>query len=227
MKRLISKSIKNNTVRKNRKPMRRSAARTIEVYDYNELSDEAKKNAVKNYRKYRYDDSDCAYNEMMLISDDINNYGLVNTYFKNSKFDALYFDWNKAWIVGEIDIEDAKKLAGVTLSNDEVYIIEDYIDYDDDYLDADKVLNLNPSIADVNSIKEEIAEDEVEVEADVKEVCEKYVKIVTKLQEVIEDINKDFTADMDFYANPDDEYLIERITEFDDVEFYEDGTLYE
>ena len=207
------------------KRLNKIAIRNIEVYTYEELSEESKKNAVLNFRKY-YENSDIPYDYMRMETSDLTTGVLeqITGEFPNSDFKDLYFDWNRAWVVGEIDLDDALKVANLSFNNEESLIFDDMFCYEkQDILNMEEIIYYQPiSFTEVIEYVEDIDEYSEKL---LESVYNKYIKIVSALQKKIQEINKYFTESMNFYQNPKEYFLIEEI-QCREIEFYEDGKIY-
>lgn len=234
---------------------KKTAARSIEIYTFDELSDEAKEKALKDYRDYfaEHFAYDFLMDEFNQVSDDGFYLGMELTEIGLPIEDItdIYFDWNKAWIILDTDLDSFLKSSGVTLkgNGDTKDIVKEIFNYYEPFKISDYG-DLNCHI-DANDIKaaiedyfydfvyendeefdteqeEEIAYDEAKKEYvdkyfdEVKEVVD---YVINEFEDRLAKGNELVTAIMDDYGNPSDEYLIEGM-EANELEFFADGRRY-
>lgn len=214
----------------------------IAIYDFDDLSPEAQKNAIDNLRQI-YDDKNYASMYMEMDASDLEKYG--DGYFLGIDLKAMgipienvgmSWDWNYAWLCGTTTLDDFLKLCDYAFTDDVVYnIVNDYIndyegglDFEMEYsVDKDAVID---TIMEYFNYMSDTSVPVEEFDSDKQKVINKYFDAVFEgLTRVFDDFNnkvgianKYLTRNMEGYLEPSDQDILE-IMDVDNYEFDENG----
>lgn len=224
----------------------RQSARSIEIYTYDELSNEAKEKALKEFNNY-YQEHICydlVMEEFALAKMDGCgcNERLKEIGIPTDDIEDIHFDWIKAWLVGEVDVEDFIKSANLSLVLSDIewdildYIFKGLLSFTD--------MNIEPYTIEIieEYFMEYIYEEPEDITEDLsaeafmnaldkfKEEHYDNIKhvvdiIIEKFEYAVDAANKELTEIMDSYNYPSNEFLEEEI-EINEIEFLEDGRIY-